>query len=102
MSKIRVTRTLVYEGEEIAMKEQLRNSYVNFGCSPCDFDKGRGSIVETSRKEEKLLSPAEEAWDSYKNSASCLVTCYVDSVQRNLKKAFLAGFEAKEVQYERR
>ena len=53
MTKIRVTRVLVYEGEEEWVRRSLDpfHSYVR---ADTPFVAGRGSITEIERKEERV------------------------------------------------
>jgi len=87
MSKIKATRTLVYEGEEAWVEESLAKRWVR--------DNGistyQGTIKETYFAKEKLISPAEKAWEQFSRS------CWIKSDHLSqIKKTFLSGFEAAE------
>jgi len=92
MSKIRVTRTLVYEGEEESVRHMLAKTALLQKEQP--FPDREGKIYELPRKEEKLLSPAEDAW--LRHYQSNLTLFFKSNLAMKFKNAFLAGFEAAE------
>jgi|GEM_PF-4319615 len=91
MSKIRVTRTLVYEGEENDILTQLGSSYL-YPTGPIrEISYGRGTMKELPRKKEKLLSPAEEAWEI---KSKFISSGYHETFIKKIKETFIEGFNA--------
>jgi hypothetical protein len=64
MAKIRITRTLVYEGDEVWVRGCLLPSKTLVK-QDCPFHAGRGTITETSRVEQLLEETPE--WPEQSN-----------------------------------
>ena len=87
MKRIRVTRTLVYEGEESWIKATMDRRATKMSMP---WTTSKGTIRETAFHEEVLLSPAEEAWEKVSIEERKML------LHSRRKYAFIAGYEAAE------
>lgn len=86
MPRIKLTRTLVYEGERDAVLKEIGKYSLREGeTRPCC---NGGTLTELKRNMEVILSPVEKAWNDF--------VSYNPTFPPSVREIFYAGYKAAE------